>query len=679
MNTRVAVAGIIALALFTAGCPKKDQPQTTTVTSASASATPEPPPPQKLDAIPRGDFNRVAAELALPLFWSEDKNKNNALDPEELVVYWGLEPGAVLGEYVSKGQFLPKMRDAYELMLKLHRDGAKYPAGLPQAEAARRDAVRKELAAGKPTLVQTDLSKASSEEKRFVGFIMTAASLIEGLYAKQLGTADLAKKIPADDPASKTLFFRSQGPKCTAPQTHDNKACSAVPDPPSPLPTALYSPEILATDKFCDALLKNKDKAVMDPFTTVSGTVKEPKPVPYNETFKEDMQKIAGQLKAAAGALGEKEPDLKAYILADAQAFEENKWWDADDKWAKMNSKYYLRIAPDENYEEPCSTKALFHVSFALIDQGANKWQEKLNPIKGDMEKALAALAGPPYKARDVQFKLPDFIDVALNAGNSRNEFGATIGQSLPNYGPVSEGHGRTVVMVNLYTDPDSLEQGVENSKALVCSDTMALYDKDPDVLVASTVLHEAAHNLGPSNQYKVGGKVDREVFGGPLAAMLEELKAQTAAMYFLDWLADRKEMEKDAAVKSHVRDVLWMFGHISRGMYDSQKHAQPYSQLSAIQLGWFMNDKAVVWKADEMAANGKDKGCFSVDPAKLTSSIKTLMTEVAQLKASGARPRGEKLMKTYVEADKFKVFDVIKERLGRAPKQSFVYDIKLD
>ena len=55
----------------------------------------------KLDKLTRADFNRLAAELALPLFWVEDTNKDGAIDPDELAVYWGLVPGAKLAEYVD--------------------------------------------------------------------------------------------------------------------------------------------------------------------------------------------------------------------------------------------------------------------------------------------------------------------------------------------------------------------------------------------------------------------------------------------------------------------------------------------------------------------------------------------------------------------------------------------------
>ena len=490
--------------------------------------------------------------------------------------------------------------------------------------------------------------------------------------------------MPADDTASKTLFFRAQGYKCAGPKTKDDKSCAAIPDAPTGRVSGLYPASFLANDKFCDVLNKNPDKKIMDPFQVVGGELTKPTVTPFTEAFKADMTKASQQLKAAADALGDKEADLKSYLLADSQAFLDNNWWPADEAWAKMNaknSKFYIRVAPDEVYSEPCSTKALFHVSFGLINQGSLKWQSKLDPIKGEMEKALAALAGAPYKARDVQFKLPDFVDIALNAGDSRTEFGATIGQSLPNFGPVGNGgRGRTVAMTNFYTDPDSILATKETSGSLLCRETMDRYTDDPEPLLMSTVLHEAAHNLGPAHQYAVNGKDDRQVFGGQLASMLEELKAQTAAMYYTDWLVERKEVAQADADKAAVRDVVWGFGHISRGMYDGEKHSMPYSQLAAIQLGWFVKEGAITWNADAMAANGKDKGCYAIDLKKLPASVKSLMTAVAQIKGKGDKAGGEKLIKDFVDADPVKAAHAtITERITRAPKQSFVYAVKLD
>jgi hypothetical protein len=695
-----ALALLPVLALGALACEKKVEPIPTPAPVTSASTTgvalgdaqAAKPVGIKVDKLTRADFNRLAAELALPLFWSADTNKDNVLDPDELAVYWGLVPGAKLVEYVGvDGAFTDTAKDAVESIVKRSKDAAP-PAGLDPKEVARREAVKKELAQGRVTLVATDLSKATPEEKRFVGFVTQAADLIEKLYAKQEGTLDLRAKIPENDPASKSMFFRNQGPKCEAPQTQNDPACSAIPDAPKGKLSGLYPAALLEKPKFCDDLSKleagKKEKVLMDPFTVVAVDEDKKgafKAIPYHEAFKDDVTAISGQLKGAAEALGATEPALKTYLLASAQAFIDDKWWPADEAWAKMdakNSKYYIRVAADEVYREPCSTKALYHVSFGLINQGSLKWQSKLDPLKTDMEKALADLAGAPYKAREVSFKLPDFMDVALNAGDSRPPLGATIGQSLPNFGPVAnEGRGRTVAMLNFYTDPDSIEALKGTTESLLCKDTMAKYTTDSEPLLMSTVLHEAAHNLGPAHQYKTNGKIDREVFGGPLASTLEELKAQTAALYFTTWLVDKKQVTAEEAEKAHVRDIVWAFGHISQGMYDGDKHPKSYSQLAAIQLGWFMKNGSITWKADENAANDKDKGCFSVALDKLPATVKTLMTEVAQIKGKGDKARAEKLVKDFVDVtgDKKKVHEVIAERVLRSPKPSFVYAITVD
>ncbi len=690
--------GLLALLLpaISIGCEKKAEPPPPTVTSASAPPpAPAPPAPAKLEGVPRADFNRIAAELALPLFWIHDKDKNGALEVDELALYWGLDPGSVLAEYVGKEGFTAKAEDAFQRIVKRHKEGAINPPGLDPKEVLRRDAVLKELAQGRVTLVASDFSKASTEEKRFIAFVLKAAERIELLYARQQGTLALKSKLPDGDPASKTLFFRGQGPKCENPLTENDPNCSAIDAPLPAKLSGLYPDDLLTKPKFCDDLLK-KEKAYADPFTVVersAGADAGPaakaqlRAVPYHEAYKQDMEAIAGQLKAAAEALGDetKEAALNAYLLAAAQAFTDDQWWPADEAWAKMdakNSKYYLRIAPDEVYDEPCSTKALFHVSFGLINPGSLKWQDKLDPLKSDMEKALAEMAGAPYKAREVSFKLPDFVDIALNAGDSRKSTGATIGQSLPNFGPVAnEGRGRTVAMTNFYTDADSVAALKEVAESLFCKDAMANYSEDQEPQLMSTVLHEAAHNLGPAHQYKVNGKIDREVFGGPLASTLEELKAQTSALFFSDWLVEKGQIKKDESVKAHVRDVAWSFGHISRGMWTDDHHPKNYSQLAAIQLGWLMKEGAVAWKADEPAANGKDKGCFSVQADKFAPAVKTLMTEVAQIKGRGEKARAEKLIKDYVDVtgDKKKILDVVTERFTRQPKASFVYAVKVD
>ena len=674
------------LFLAAAGCTKNSAPEK----SAQAEKPLEKPAPKANPAtnqVARIDFNRTAAELNLPLFWVSDANNDSTLDPKELAAYWGPVSDATLGSWVKDGAFTPEFFNAYQQIAARAKDGAKLPDSLAASEKARRELVIKELAQGRPTLVLTDLRDAKPYEKRLVKDIVDAANIVEDLYAQQMGMKQFADRVPKDDPTSQMVFFRNHGYRCTAPKTQGNPGCSAIPSAPELKVSGLYPEKPLQQPGFCESLQKNANKDLAAPFTVVQqkddGSLVA---VPYTEAYGPQMKKISALLTDAAQGIPDgEEPMLKAYLTAAAQSFLDNNWVPADEAWAKMsvsNSKWYLRIGPDEVYAEPCSTKALFQVSFAKIDQSSLKWQNLLDPLKNDMEKAIASLSGKPYKARNVSFHLPDFIQIVLNAGDARAPSGATIGESLPNFGPVAnEGRGRTVAMTNFYSDPDSLQAQKDSAQSLLCASVMPRYTTDPEPQLMSTVLHEAAHNLGPAHQYAVKGKIDREAFGGPLASMLEELKAQTAALYYADWLAARKSITQEDAERAHVRDLTWAFGHISRGMYDEEKHPRTYSQLAAIQLGMLMKTGAVSWHADELAANGTDKGCFALDLAKWPSTVKSMLTEVAGIKARGDRAGGEKLIKQYVDVtgELKSMHDVIAERMLRAPKASFVYAIEVE
>jgi len=682
---RLLVPALLGLAACS--CDPSDQKPGAAVAGTVGSAKPGPTQSaaasgeKKLDTVARADFNQLAVELSLPFFWMEDANKNNAPDPDEIATLWGIADSAPV--WTENKKFTPAFLAAYDEIAKLKKDGPRAD-GLSEDEKKRRAAVRAELAQGRPAVVRSDFRGGSAEDKAIVSHVLAAARLIEKIFAKQRGVADLAKDLPKDDAASRMLFYRNQSPFCEQPKTEGDPVCNAVPTKPQKI-SGLYPASIQSDAKFCETLDKHKDaKALFHQFSAVTDEGGALKAVPYNVFFKEEMTAIAAELKKAAEAIVSKEETpMKEYLLAASQAFLDNDWPKADEAWVKMNvsnSKWYLRIGPDEVYFEPCSRKAGFHVSFARINQDSLTWQKKLDPVKKEMEERLAKMAGAPYKARDVKFHLPDFIDIVLNAGDARSAVGATIGQSLPNWGPVAEKGGRTVAMTNLYTDKDSLDALKSQIGSVFCKATVDEMSMDAGLLTMSTVLHEAAHNLGPAHEYKVGGKTDDVAFGGPLASTLEELKAQTSALFFVDWLAEKGVIDKKQAGQSHLRDLTWAMGHISQGMYSADNKPKPYSQLAAIQVGWLMKAGSVQWKSEEKAANGADKGCFAVDMAKFKPAIEELEKVVLVIKAKGDKDAAVKLRTEHVDADGEwkRLRETVRERWLRVPKTSFVYAIEM-
>jgi hypothetical protein len=499
-----------------------------------------------------------------------------------------------------------------------------------------------------------------------------------------VGTFGLDAEIPAGDAASRMLFYRNQGPFCAAPKTEGDPDCKAIPRALGRT-SGMYPASLLKKPKFCEELEARPDqKTLLAPFTVVAEEGGDLKAIPFSVAYKDDMGAVSRELAAAADAIQSSgEAPLKAYLTAASKAFLDNDWNPADEAWAKMgvqNSKWYLRIAPDEVYGDPCNRKGGFHMSFARINQASLEWQNKLDPVKSEMEGELAKMAGAPYKARSVTFHLPDFIDIVLNAGDSRDPLGATAGQSLPNWGPVAnEGRGRTVAMVNLYTDPDSQAAMKAQVESLVCKASLDPESLNRDLTTMSTVLHEAAHNLGPAHEYKVGGKTDSEAFGGPLASTFEELKAQTSALFLSQWLAGKGIIDKKRATLANISDIYWAFGQISQGLYDGDGKPKTYPQLASIQVGSLLDAGALAWSADGAAANGTDKGCFEIHAEKLPAAIEALEKKVLVIKATGDKKAAGALRQAFVDKDGEwkRLRGVIEERWRRAPRASFVYSIE--
>ena len=199
----------------------------------------------------REDFNRRTAEKFLPLFWREDTNRDGVLQPSELAILWGYGDSDPTHWVNAQQKFTPQFDQAYRSMVQ--PDGRADSMADSKDDQERHKLVLQELAQGRPTLVETDLTHETPANSGAVRHLMTAAQGIERIYAKQKGVSDFAAQIPATDPASRMLFYRNQSPFCEAPMTENNPNCSALPMKP-PRIFGLYPAGIQSDSKFCDPL-----------------------------------------------------------------------------------------------------------------------------------------------------------------------------------------------------------------------------------------------------------------------------------------------------------------------------------------------------------------------------------------------------------------------------------------
>lgn len=665
MRSHALVRIVVALAAASlAACDRNETSQRTPpAASASASASAAVAPAKS--KIDRAEFNRRALQLNLPLFWAADPDGNGVPEKEEVRTLLFYPTSDSLD--VDKGLATVM---AYE---------PKAPEGLPKDEAQRRQLVRDDLDQGALSLIYTDLRAASPTDKTLVRHMLAAAKSIDAIQATLNGSAALASRVPADDVASQSLFRRDRGPKCAGAKTPKDSPCAAIPGSPKPVNDA-YPAAMQADAGFCAALEKQPNaKALLDPFTVVREKEGKLVSVPYTEAWPEAMKAVAAELDAAANdETDPAEAPLKAYLAAAAQSFRTNDWGPADEAWSKMNaqnSKWYLRVAPDEVLSDPCNHKAQFHLNLARIDQGSLKWQSKLTPLQQDMEKAVAALVGAPYTARKVTFHLPDFIQIVVNAGDDRQPTGAVAGESLPNWGKVeTEGRGRTVAMTNIGTDPDSLEVTRKRVESLFDADTRKAWTPDTEPALLGVILHEATHNLGPTYTYVYQGKKGDAAFGGRVAAMLEELKAETGAMYWLDWLGKKGVVAPELARQAYAAWLAWCMRHIANGVHSGSED-QAYAQLSAIQVGFMLDEGAVTWDDKTVPADHTSHGAFSIKWDKLPAAFEKLMKTVATIKATNDKAGADALVAKYVDGPVVPQ-KTIAERILRYPQTTYVYAI---
>ncbi len=672
---RILSLTVITLATFTA-CKRKHEPEPRATGSGSAATSGSGATAK--NQVSRADFNRFAVHLNLPVFWTADTDGDNTLDPDEVATLL-FYPTSGTAHWVANGAFTPQLDKAYADIVAASKAP---PPDTSTEEGKRRALVIQDLDAGRPTLIHTDLSKAPEEDKELARHMLKLAGMIDDLYLTMSGAAALASRVPPDV-ESQSLFRRNRGPRCEGPRTAGNPACSSIPGAPANV-FDLYPAELQKNPTFCKDLAARKDgDKLMGHFNVVRGSGDALEAVPYSVAYAPQMGAIAKELTETAAAIKDpSEAALVAYLNAAATAFTTNDWNPADEAWTKMgvdNSKWYVRIGPDETYWEPCAEKGGFHLAFSRINQASRTWQDKLKPLQQDMETAIAARAGAPYKARKVTFKLPDFVDVVINAGDDRDALSTTLGQSLPNWGPVVDrGAGRTWAALNVSSDPDTRAARLNQTSALYDKETMAFFPKSTEVDTVSTILHEATHNLGPSHDYKVGGKVDSAAFGGPLAAMLEELKAETGARFLVEMLRTKGLITDDDAHQSYFYGLMWACGHISQGMYTATHGSKAYGQLAAIQLGYLMDKGAITFDPNKLAANGKDKGAFTLHVDKMAAASDEMMKEFAGIKARGDRAAAEALVARYVDSSAVVPHEIITERFLREPRYSHVYSLTL-
>lgn len=222
--------------LFSTACMERQEPKPRVKSAPQPAAPGEKRPPPRTSEISRADFNRIAVQLDLPIYWIADNNADGKMQPDEVasLLFYPTHPA-----YVENGALNLAWRNANaEIFMALHE---------PPIADARRKLVREDLDQGRPSLVASDFTQRPAADKAFVKKMLEVADLIDKLYAVQTGTAVLAAQV-ASDPRARAHFAATAARSASVPRPRTIRSAR-----PSPARSSRWSASIRITWRWIGA------------------------------------------------------------------------------------------------------------------------------------------------------------------------------------------------------------------------------------------------------------------------------------------------------------------------------------------------------------------------------------------------------------------------------------------
>ena len=134
---------------------------------------------------------------------------------------------------------------------------------------------------------------------------------------------------------------------------------------------------------------------------------------------------------------------------------------------------------------------------------------------------------------------------------------------------------------------------------------------------------------------------------------MIEELKAQTGALFLLEFLRSKKLITDELAQQSFTDAIVWAFGHISQGMYTGD--GKPQGVRQARRDPDRLPDRQGRADVGRRTRRRRTARTRARSRSTSTSSRRVadeLMKDVAGIKARGDKAAAEKLIARYVDSE---------------------------
>ncbi len=490
------------------------------------------------------------------------------------------------------------------------------------------DDIAQRLARWKPVGMPFHPETLSARERQEVEKLVEASRDIEAIYWQQSDPEALELYKTTKDPGLRQLLFIN-GARFDL--IDDNKPfVGTQPIPPGRnlYPEGLTSAQIEAYVKAHPA----EKGAIYSPYSVLRWEGGKPgtklTATPYHVEYKQWLEPAAKSLREAADLSDDS--DFAQFLRMRADALLSDDYYPSDLKWLDLkNPKFDVIFAPYETYlDDVLGVKTSYEAALLVRNEPESAKLALYQKYIPDIQDALP-LAAADRPSKRGQPSPMEVMDAPFRTGDLLHGYQA-VADNLPNDPRVHDTKGTKKIFFKNFMDARVKNIVLPLAKYVMPEAQAA--QASGDGYMATVVLHEISHGLGPAYSRMKGKHVPITEAIGPVYSPLEEAKADVVGMYGLAWLMDHGALPKHRAPEYYASYVAGIFRSVRYGV------AEAHGRAEMMEFNYLLEQKAV----------NRVDGKYSVDYTRMPAAIASLAKQLLTFEAKGDRQGAEAWFNRY-------------------------------
>jgi hypothetical protein len=483
-----------------------------------------------------------------------------------------------------------------------------------------------ELAKFKRVRMPFDAKGLSARERSMVGKLVDACRYLDRIYWQQSDPVGWQlyqhlKDDPSVEAQDVRRFLRINGSRFDLIR-NDAPFIGTEPWPPGRnlFPADLTHEEL---DRYVAAHPEQK-AALYDSHTIVRRRGAALEPVPYNVAYRQWLEPMATLLRGAADLSAD--AAFAKFLRLRADALLSDDYFPSDLAWIDLdNPKFDVIFAPYETYlDDLLGVKTSYGASVLIRNDAESRKLEVYQQYVPDIQEALPLAAEDRPSKKGLRSPM-EVMDAPFRAGDLRHGYQA-VADNLPNDPRVHEQRGSKKIFFKNFMDARVDQVILPIARRLLRSDQAV--QASAEGYLATTILHEISHGLGPAFARVDGTRQDIRAAIGPAFSGLEEAKADIVGLFGLKWLADHGAVP---AAKLNGYYISYLAGILRTMRFGA---AEAHGRAEMMEFN-FLAGRGVV-------ARDAGTGRYALDLDRMAGAVTELATELLHQEATGDRARTE-------------------------------------